>query len=76
MTGHSTDRTGLSGIFWLRVLAQWGAARTLRAVALVALGVGMAWVVVESRPWTGPPVTWVHDVQYYYGAGERLNTGT
>ena len=62
-------------MFGLRVFAKWGTTRTLRVVALVALTIGMAWVVAESRPWSGPPVTWVHDVQYYYGAGERLNNG-
>jgi hypothetical protein len=62
-------------VFGLRVVAKWGVTRTLRVVAFVALGVGMAWVLAEARPWTGPPVTWIHDVQYYYGAGERLNTG-
>jgi hypothetical protein len=73
-SGSERD-TGVSGVFGLRVIAQWGSTRTLRVVALVALAVGMAWVVGESRPWSGPPVTWVHDVQYYYGAGERLNSG-
>jgi hypothetical protein len=65
-----------SEVFGLRVVARWGAARTLRIVAFIALAIGMAWVVSEARPWSGPPVAWVHDVQYYYGAGERLNAGT
>jgi len=35
----------------------------------------MAWVVASAQPWIGEPTTWIHDVQYYYGAGERLNAG-
>ena len=75
--GRGSGRgTRPADMFGLRVFARWGATRTLRVIALVALAIGMAWVVAESRPWSGPPVTWVHDVQYYYGAGERLNAGT
>jgi hypothetical protein len=76
VTQPTAERSGLDKVFGIRVLVRWGGTRTLRVIALVALVAGMAWVVGESRPWSGPPVTWVHDAQYYYGAGERLNHGT
>ncbi|MHB8400341.1 MAG: glycosyltransferase family 87 protein [Candidatus Limnocylindrales bacterium] len=48
---------------------------TLRLTAAVALIVGLGWVILNARPWDGPPTSWIADTQYYYGAGERLNAG-
>ena len=78
MTGEAargSPGSVLASVPVLRVFAAWGATRTLRYVAAVALVAAMAWVVATAQPWTGDPTTWIHDAQYYYGAGERLNAG-
>lgn len=66
---------GWRGVIGLRVIALWGPVRTMRVVAAIALGVGMAWVIANSHSWVGAPTTWIADTQYYFGAGERLDAG-
>jgi hypothetical protein len=68
-------RRGWQHVPVLRVFAALGAERTLRIAALVALIVGMCWVIVKAHPWDGSPASWILDSGNYYAAGERLNAG-
>ena len=75
MNARSVLPAGWRDVYGVRVLARWGLPATLRITAAIAMAVGMAWVILAAQPWTGEPTGWIHDVQYYYGAGERLNAG-
>ena len=59
----------------IRVFVALGLERTLRITAVIALIVGMGWVVLNARPWEGSPASWILDTGNYYAAGERLNAG-
>ncbi|MHB8400317.1 MAG: glycosyltransferase family 87 protein [Candidatus Limnocylindrales bacterium] len=59
----------------IRVFTVLGLERTLRITAVIALIVGMGWVIVNARPWEGSPASWILDTGNYYAAGERLNAG-
>jgi hypothetical protein len=59
----------------LRVLVALGAERTLRITAVIALIVGMGWVVANAHLSGGSPASWILDTGNYYAAGERLNAG-
>ncbi|MBF6605815.1 MAG: DUF2029 domain-containing protein [Chloroflexi bacterium] len=74
-TGDGEPRRDWHRLPGIRVFAALGAERTLRLTAVIALIVGLGWVIVNARPWDGPPASWILDTGNYYAAAERLNAG-